>query len=236
MALAIPTTAVGAWTGGGNLVITKPVGLSVGDLMVAWISYDSGTTTSPAGWTTQLQKSSTGGNIAGRLDWVIATTTEVAATNFTWTGSAQQGGSILRITGNDPVTPIQTTGFDTTVIATSTPSFNSSVTPTNPNSLILFGTGAFNAVAGVATSSGYAVVTDNPTWTEQQDNNLNGGGIFYQGSFASALRVQTTATGNASLTMSNLNAQYVNIMAVVAPAPSAAGTTTHNFSLLGVGT
>jgi hypothetical protein len=66
-----------------SLTITKPSGLQVDDLMVAFLSNNDQpvTFTAPSGWTEVLDADSRG------LFWKVATSADVSASNFTWTVS-----------------------------------------------------------------------------------------------------------------------------------------------------
>lgn len=219
MAIAVASQSTAAFTG-SNLVITKPTGLAVGDLMVAVITQVNTTgISSPAGWTQYTNKASVAGSVFILVDYKIADAADVAATNFTWlNGSGNNvAGAILRVTGSSTSTPMSSNAKDGTPGATTTPSFSSSVTPLNPSSLILFCLGSLRSAGAAQTASGYAVTTDNPTWTEVFDFNDDLGGPKIQGSFAYAIRTQTTATGNATVTMSQSCDEFSNIMVVVNP-------------------
>lgn len=207
----------------GSVIITKPTGLAAGDLMVAILSKKSTVVPNTlSGWT-QIQtvdagsfgdSSSNNGTLTSF--YKVADSTDAAASNFTFTSSdsgVQFGGGILRITGHGGI------------IATSAragsgnngnPSYSMSVTPSFPNSLLIFAAYKNNSTV-TSTTSGYAVTTDNPTWTEQFDD--EGGGLIFTLSVATSIRSAVTATGNATLTYAagGSNCDSIAQMIVITP-------------------
>ena len=111
--------------GAGSLVINKPTGTASGDLLIAAITLNGNVTIPsggvPAGWT-RLRVVPNGANLSLVTYWKVATGAEPA--NYTWTLSAsgRADGAILRITGEDPANPIdtssQSTGTGTALSAT----------------------------------------------------------------------------------------------------------------------
>ena len=142
MAVAVQTfESTGYASASATLVITKPTGLVIGDLMVAIISIAGETTvpsmTPPTGWATEIAMGETGSNNVGRAAYYkIAVSGDVAGSNFTFTAASSTtiAGGILRINGHDPNNPIffsddvEPTGVTTLSAATS-------VTPQMTNSL-----------------------------------------------------------------------------------------------------
>lgn len=186
----------------GTIVITKPTSLAVGDLMVAHIFYQRAATMTPlTGWY----------NLAGTVDsattvddtqamkasvqYKVADAGDVAASNFTWTFTVDttvaRGGAIYRIIGQDLDTPIGASN-QTLAVGSATPSFAIGITPPVANSLLLML--ATSSEEGTAHAS-QAIVTSNPTWTENYDLAGAAGRVM---SGATATRPQTTDTGNAS--------------------------------------
>lgn len=219
MAVTLESVQTGAYAD-GTLTITKPVSLAVGDLMVAVVHGNTtGGITIPSGWT-GLTSVAVGAAVTDLITYYkIATSTEVSASNFSWTVAGGQyiGGAIMRITGHHSSNPVAVFATDTEV-TTATPTFTSTVTPNTANSIILFFLGTYLNSATTRTASTYAIVTSNPTWTEQLDITTSAmGGATYQTSFASATRPQTTATGNATVTLSGSCTNLGNIMVVVRP-------------------
>jgi hypothetical protein len=96
-----------------NIVINKPAGVAVGDLLVAFISGATNTQdlSIPAGWTEKFEV--IGGATVSAATWChfrIADGTEGAS--FTWTGSGniKKVGAILCYRGIDPANPINLFG------------------------------------------------------------------------------------------------------------------------------
>lgn len=219
MAVAFQSIATTAYNADASLVITKPSGLAVGDLMLAVVQGENNAGTGqPSGFTLLKDLQNTGA--AGRMwvSWKIATSGDVAATDFTFTktASVNLGGGILRIDGTHSTNPVERFGF-ANASATSTPTFASTVTPDKANSLILFCLSTVDDTQN--TSSGYAIVTSDPTWTERMDMfsaNIGASG-YMQVAVATATRPEVTATGDASCTMSASTNQLGNVMVVVRP-------------------
>lgn len=98
---------------GTSIVIPKPSGLAVGDLMVGLIGNEDAANdanhTSPAGWTKVVEVGD--GTVDTHLSvfWKVAEQSDVDATNFTftWDGSEYGGGWVLRVTGALNSNPIQ---------------------------------------------------------------------------------------------------------------------------------
>lgn len=173
------------------LVITKPVSLAVGDLLIANVAVSfSGAANpivAPAGWSTL----STGGDANRTFTkfYKFADAADVAGSSFSFTfaGSVSNAeGAVSRFTNASAVDHISSgSGFSTTTI-----------TPSGSMSTILILVGAFNIGSGSV--AGYAVANNNPTWTEAYDvsNGVNAIGVsMAYGSYPSPL-----ATGTASVT------------------------------------
>ena len=194
MAITVASSSTAYSASGTSLVIAKPSGLAVGDLMLAQIRNDDGNSiTLPSGWST-LTSTFNPFNFV-YVHYKYADSGDVAASNFTWTlpSSVISAGGILRITGASPL--IGSAFLAGGQSNTATPSFATGVTPTRPDSLLVqfwFYMGNSNASLG-----GYAIVTSNPTWTEAYDVGMeSNAGI----TCAWAVRPQTTSTGAWSAT------------------------------------
>ena len=189
-----------------TLTITKPSGLAVGDTMVAYMVWDSSNTdepTQPSGWTLLIHDiTGTKSSIA----YKIATSGDVAASNFAWsfggtvTGS---GGSIMRWSG---VGIVQSGTMSRVTSSTANPTFTTGITPNTANTAIIF---AYHAPYTV-TVSNYAIVTSNPTWTEIADENNVSPDLVM--SLAYAIRPEVTATGNFSCTVSGSHNDHNGIL------------------------
>jgi hypothetical protein len=180
-----------------SITVTKPTGLAVGDLMIFHYAYNdaSDTPDTISGWTHEVNNATFGLGHTG-LQWKIADSGDVAASNFTLTFSGTVGSPVaglIRIDGYASAGLLNDSG--NLQPNTSSPTYTNTVTPTTPNALILFFT-ANNE--GKAVNDDYAIVTDNPSWSELYD---------VQGSTAAsvalgyATRTETTATGNSSCSL-----------------------------------
>ena len=204
-------------------VITKPSGLTVGDLMIAQVvgtdyrfSGDIGAFTAPAGWTGIRQDTAVNGAyeyLASALFWKTANATDVAASSFTFTATTANSnrGTITVWYGQNSTNPINahnglSNAASTTVTAPT-------ITPSVANCMILLFCGIYDD----NTQSGYAIATSNPpSWAEAYDllyNDTYDLGL----SLGYATRSQTTATGSGTATTSGSD---YNIGQLVAIAPS----------------
>jgi hypothetical protein len=226
MAVAFESIQTTAYTSSGTLTITKPVSLAVGDLMIAVIHGNiGGGITPPSGWGTIATINA--GDPDLLIYYIIATSTEVAAANFSWTvtGGNYLGGSIARFTGQHSTNPVAIFATDADT-GTATPAFTSTVTPNDASSLLLFCLGTYVNTSTGRTASGYAIVTSNPSWTERFDITVDTGSTTYQVSLATATRPEITATGNASVTMNGSCTNLGNVMVIIRPQITVTATET----------
>lgn len=187
-----------------TIVVTKPTGLAVGDLMVVHLSRSdndqNSRTWSLAGWTTivDTQGNDTGISSSGIAAlYKIADSGDVAASNFTFTISSATdvcGGAIYRISGHSISAPANASS-GAFVNNDETPSLANTITPTFADCLLLMLVHHYAGSSTTKTTSGYAIATDNPSWTEAYDNN-NSTALTIAGAYAN--RTQVTATGNTS--------------------------------------
>lgn len=186
---------------GTTTVVTKPTGTVDGDLLVVIIGNRTiGTKTVasvPSGWT--LIKTETGAtNKIVAAYWKIASS-EPTTWTWTWTASGFNAGSALRINGNDPSSPIDVNNSASTADGVTSLVFTDTVTPTKTNQLILFPVFASRAATGLTDISAYAVVNNNPTWTELYDIGDNSSNSF-EFTLAYATYTVASATGNSTAT------------------------------------
>jgi hypothetical protein len=205
-----------------STVITKPTSLGVGDLMVAHIGAvrNGGMDiTAPAGWTLiRRQSRDTGVEVEIAAFYKVATSDDVAASDFTFsatnTSSLFIGGAIYRITGGGVTTIIDAS--NSTSASSQNVNVDASITPTRANDLILMLGGANGASSTISFSS-QAIATSNPTWTERYDmTSTSTLGIFG----ATAVRPETTATGNTSYNVANSTSDTQNVVIMIAVANS----------------
>lgn len=175
MSLAVASLANNSAGSTTSVTVTKPTGLAVGDLMLAYAFNFNGTVVVPdlhSGWTSIFTQTGGTTNQAVRAMLKVADASDVAASNFTFTSASTQSdlyGYIFRITttGSFPANP---------AINTSTPTEVSGST-TNPTWTINFNTfGAANLMFGFffrdngsGGVSNYVISGTNPTWTEHAD-------------------------------------------------------------------
>lgn len=138
--MAAPTvrsvaSASGA-SAGTAAVVTKPTGLAVGDLILAVSVGDNDAiltdVTGPSGWSPiAAQAAVSGGNPAMKIWQLIATSTETAATNFSFsagTGAYCSAGMLAITTGTfNPTTPLFASPVLTTSASSSTTHTASSI-------------------------------------------------------------------------------------------------------------
>ncbi|MBU2249582.1 MAG: hypothetical protein KKD77_22740 [Gammaproteobacteria bacterium] len=235
--MAVAQRSVGQSPGADSTscVIVKPVGLEVGDLMVAQVvggrNDPMGAHTAPANWTEIRQDATVDAVLMLRtsLWWKIADSDDVAASNFTFTATDAESnrGTITAWTGHDAATPINANNgqFNTASTTVTSPG----ITPSVANCMICL----FCGINDNNTQSGYAIVTDNPaSWSEAYDlpSDLTrdlGLSLGY------ALRPETSATGNGTATTSGSDWSTGQLIAI---APEAG--VTHELTLtdgIGIG-
>lgn len=180
-----------------SLVMTKPTGLNVGDLLFFHYGYTDATDTmnTLSGWTHEVDNVVAAGSTKIGIQWKIADSGDVAASNFTFTltGTASAGGALMRIIGALTSNLINDVGDQAP--NTGSPTYTNSATPVGTYALYLF------LVVGneQMTVSNYAITTSNPTWTELYDMN----NAVMVMSLAYATRPQSTATGDSSCSLAS---------------------------------
>lgn len=187
-------------TSSGSLEITKPTGLSVGDLMIAVLgNHDDATDWTHSGWTA-LDGLNDGGNSASNSLFKIADSSDVAASSFVFTGGAgadETVGCIIRVTG-DTFAGAGNIQLDLTKVDDQgATTYTGGVTPLKNNDLLI--------MVGVKTNAGsassYAVANNNPSWAERADVNVNDTEDIML-AVATATFATVGATGDYSLTYS----------------------------------
>lgn len=102
--MAIAVQSVSTTAMGGGTTITKPSGLTVGDLLLGIVADTDSTSAplaAPAGWESFLYEITEPNNYGEvMVCYIVATSTETAASNFTFSNS--KGGILYRITGAVP--------------------------------------------------------------------------------------------------------------------------------------
>lgn len=215
-------------SGTRTVTMTKPTGLSVGDLMWLYLTCFSDTDpvslTTPSGWT--ASNSETGGsNKKAYSFWKFADSADVAASNFsfTWTSSDStpnvNGGVIVRISNVAP-TPIRDSQENFS--GTNTASFSSTV-DVNPMVndalylLMYFSRGDSNS------PTAYTITGTNPTWTELFSVGDAGD---MQATLAWGNATDATVITNVTVTLAAANSSnWINLVAL-SEQKDASGTST----------
>lgn len=217
MAVAYATIANSAWASTTSTVVTKPTGLAVGDIMVAYCAGNADAFAYPSGFTSIGSTSAGVNNYQTRLGYKVADSSDVAASNFTFTigTSVTNLCALIRVTGASigPTTIISSGALTSD---TATPSIAGITPAARGDNLLLQLWHGSDAVASIAS---YAIVTTNPTWTEILDSSTGattGVGIAW------ATRTVATATGNFSCAGGNGTTDWGGWLVSFAPAWSTA--------------
>ena len=189
-----------------SLTITKPTGLSVGDLLVAYITSisTSHSPQTPTNWSAQYAQQMINGNnnFYASCFTKVADSADVAASNFTFTTSVAVGGiggTLLRVSGVAPGNEIEGISVSNDTDGNTTASFSTSSTPRMADSLLL---AAFAKYDDGGSASGYAS-TPTKTWTEIVDIGFTVGGYDAQYCIASATAGSTDTITNFQTTLSS---------------------------------
>lgn len=215
------------------LVITKPTGLAVGDLLVATLAVSSGAASgspvidTPAGWTSAT--SVTGGGNGARIVYKIADSSDVAASNFSFTATSLPAtplfaGGLTRMSNFFTTSVIEDSFTGTTNSATvdTTFSFTGSLDFTVPNCvLVALFVASDPQAANPANVSGYTA-SQSVTWSE----------IFDLGGFSSntclsaayAEYTGTTAITSFGATLSAAFDNHSGIIVAIRPYYPTTGT------------
>lgn len=191
--VAVATISTTAYASVSSITITKPSGLTAGDLMLAIVHKHAGdvNTCSLTGWTTITSYDDSGntGDYSFAL-YKIADAADVAAANFTFTlgETKTTGGSILRITNFNNINVVNTFNSGNDGSNNTNQIFSNTITPTE-NGLIILSIFLDQAT----TQSTYSITNNNPTWTEVADQNDGASAAM---AIAWAYRPELTSTGN----------------------------------------
>lgn len=217
MAIAVASYSATGVDVSTPLRITAPTGIALGDLLLCYVASLMDNYTgigAPAGWTRIVGVNPVGSAECHALFYKIATSTEVAASYFDFTFSDTCIGVMLRITGAD------TTALSnfTTQNSSSSGVFNTAdITPAAANSFF----GFFCCNFSNGSISGYAMATDNPTWTTVLDNVGPMSDPYNRAGAAYAIRASANASGDFSKNSNNYNAGiFIAIPPVVINAPT----------------
>lgn len=203
-----------------EITISKPSSLAEGDFMVAIIGIadaNRGSGDAISGWTKITESANT--NTSIYVYGKTADASDVAASNFTFTIDTGTGGSndyivgsLIRFTGTEPILDSLFTDIDQDNGASeTTKSYSGGITPPLASYLVMATLGRTSAASSV---SGYTVTTDDPTWTEITDVNVNDT-QDYTFAVAYGSRSAVTATGDYSVTYANNTDDSVGFLGAV---------------------
>lgn len=210
-----------ASTASGNLTINKPTGLSVGDMMIAFIFVEDGTGATCAGWTS-FEEAADGANRGASALWKIAVSGDVSGSSYAFAGGNEKIGAILRISGtfNGAANIVSELTFLDS--ADSTPNYPG-ITLIASGQVLLGFTAA--GVTGGITTSNQAIANNNPSWTEIAD--------FTQDStedqsmsVAHAVSTASGATGDFTVTFSGTPGNSYGMIMTLAESVSVSTTGT----------
>ena len=166
---------------GATLTIDTP-STNTGDLLIAAVATDgdtSSTLSPPSGWT-EIDVDDYSSAVTLGVWWRIATVSEPATHQFSWTGARPAYGWIMRFTGQDPTNPINASASGE---ATSSSPTSPAVTATVDGCLILR-LGAFDGGDITENAPG---LTGHTAITMDQI-----GGVLFQDSFETSFASWTT--------------------------------------------
>lgn len=213
MAVAFRSQANSGWVTASSFTVTKPSGLTVGDLMILFYVGNTPNPSPPTGWTAFPGFiSNSGSALPTWMYYKYADSSDVAASDFTITldSSGKAFGTIIAMSNPTNLASLLVKSTSSTT-NTATPSITGLTPDTRGNSLLLqFWHGASN-ISSIAT---YAIATSDPTWTEIFDV---ADGTTYCISAAWALRPETTATGNFSSAGGNATTDWTAALVSIAP-------------------
>lgn len=144
-------------SGATSLAVAKPSGTAVGEVLVAGITFDAGTSvttvTAPAGWVL-IRRTNNGTNVGQAAYYKVVTAADATITSYTWgfgTTARRASGGIVRYSGVDTSDPVNisggATGTSTTVQA---PSVTTTTAQTALVGFFSTDTGTtFNTVSGM---------------------------------------------------------------------------------------
>ncbi len=227
-----------AYVNGTTLIINKPSGLAVGDLMVfagvnvvASVAGSVGITTL-SGWTLAESLGTAGSH--SNIQYKIADSSDVAASDFSWTytGSDAAAGTIFRLTNHDATNTIEANDSDETGAAAvdTTVALSPSLAVTVDNCLLIAALSVTDATAANPAEVGSYTSTPSLTWTETMDihGSGNDGGALIGGSVAYAVNTGTTTLSAFGATLDQgMDDQTVSIVAIRPNYPTSGTAVVH---------
>ncbi len=196
------------WT---YVTVTAPAGISSGDLLIAAVATDGGTSTTiaaPAGWTLLDRGSDSLNRVTLGVWWKLAGASEPSSYTFTWTGYERAYGWVMRFTGHDPADPINDHQFQQGTSSDSTPPCPS-VTTTVADTMIVR-IGGFDR---------HNVTIDNPglaghTGITMDESNANNQACSGGAGYSQQAAIGASGTVNFTLTASR---RYRTVTIAIAP-------------------
>lgn len=235
MAALLPTvrtSSTGGGTGSTGAVITKPTGLAVGELMLAWcvssaLGFHGNSLTAPDGTWIQLQSQSTdSGGTQFCSFWKIADANDILTSSFRFYNASSNSSGDVVVAGIAVLNTIDLVNpFPTMNIGANDNTFASSVAgggitiPTTMSGIFIILASGANTTAS-RTLGGYSIVTSNPSWTEQWNKATaasNDRGVAAMATATPTGAIGTT-TGNSGATFSG-NELNAAIQLIFAQAP-----------------
>ena len=232
MPLVVESVSATATASSTTLTVTKPAGLVVGELIVAILSSfdtpndNNGSFNTLSGWTSAVG-GNYGGEIGQSIQYKLAASGDVAASNFTFTHTNTNNlvGKIIRVSGNNVLTgglaatDGQTGGntgatFDGTITA---------FTPPVDGALVIMQVGGSASSGSFRTVGSYTVA--GTSFTEAYDVSISGSAY---GGAAAAYGIQGTAAeiSTYKATFSIQPNDFFGQLAVFYPPVNASGTNT----------
>lgn len=195
---------------GATTTITKPTGLTAGEVLIAVVAYaydSSGGRTfdTPAGWTKIVEVDdvpvSSGSDTNGTAHFFkVADSGDASASDFSFTAPSADYtcGFLFRVSGLIATGTNDTYGSGSWTPTTSNPSLSMSVSPTHVN-LVYVGSVLKRSDGGAPT--GLTLNTNNPTWTDYGDISMSGVDVDNSHVLSVFVAVQETATSFTSVTV-----------------------------------
>jgi hypothetical protein len=197
MALSIGNVSSNTGVGSSTLSVSNPGGIAVGDLLIGILTSDGGYSTIPSGFSAPFDCSSSGG--ITYFIYKIATSGDVAASYFTWTGltgTKARDACIFVVKGGTVTSGV----LDNRSFATDTTTV-SGITQDKPNAMY------FSVVVGYnrTGSGGAGTVAINTPTTLTNIINLNSSDSDRTLTISAALRSGVGYTGTGTATTSNFS-------------------------------
>ncbi len=189
-----------------SIAVTKPAGLTTGDLMLAYVATRGGgqfpaPISAPPGWSAVLTDDD-GSSIGVAIFRKVATAAEPASYSFALGASDRTAASIVVFRGVDGTNPVNASGSQ--VNAASTTYTAPSITSNSANTMLVTFHGAVNGNGTVATSTGM-------TQAYSAGTSAGNNGVVIGSSYA-----PQAAAGASGTKVSSGNTALVNMGALVA--------------------